>query len=170
MDAYEAIIAKRDRRDYLDKPIAEDVQRRILQAGRMAGSSSNSQPIRLIVLQDPKSDVRQKMAAAGAGTAPFVKAPLSIVVALKRGGRDFDVGRVAQNMMIAAWSEGVVSCPVGFPQETVASEVLGLPDDFWAAIGVAFGYPGTPDPNTPVRPNSRRIAMEELVHYERWPA
>src|SRR4051795_10091737 len=170
MDAYEAIIAKRDRRDYLDKPIPEEVQRRILQAGRMAGSSSNTQPIRLIVMSDPKSEVRQKMAAAGAGTAPFVKAPFSVVVALKQGSRDFDVGRVAQNMMIAAWSEGVVSCPVGFPQGEVASEVLGLPEDFWAAIGVAFGYPGTPNPNAPARPNSNRIPLEELVHHERWGA
>ena len=61
MDAYEAIIAKRDRRDYLDKPIPEDVLRRILQAGRMAGSSSNSQPFRFVVLSDPKSEVRQKI-------------------------------------------------------------------------------------------------------------
>jgi len=170
MDAYEAIIAKRDRRDYLDKPIPEDLQRRILQAGRMAGSSSNTQPIRFIVLADPKSEVLQKMAAAGAGTAPFVKAPFSIVIAAKVGSRDFDVGRAAQNMMVAAWSEGVISCPVGFPQNEVACAVLGLPDDYWAAIGVAFGYPGTPDPNAPVRPDSQRIPMEELVHHERWGA
>ena len=107
MDAYEAIIAKRDRRDYLDKPIPDDVLRRILQAGRMAGSSSNSQPFRFVVLGDPKSEVRQKIGAAGAGTAPLVKAPLSIVVVLKRGSRDFDAGRTAQNMMVAAWAEGI---------------------------------------------------------------
>jgi nitroreductase len=168
MDAYEAIIAKRDRRDYLDKPIPDDVQRRILQAGRMAGSSSNTQPLRFIVLQDPKGEVRQKLVGAGAGTGPLVKAPLGIVIALKRGSRDFDVGRAAQNMMVAAWAEGIVSCPVGMPQEEVACAALGLPDDFWPAIGVAFGYPGTPDPNAPARPNSQRIPMEELIHYERW--
>ena len=168
MDAYEAIIAKRDRRDYADTPIPEEVQRRILQAGRMAGSSSNTQPVRFIVLKDPKGEVRQKIAAAGAGTGPLVKAPFAVVVAAKRGSRDFDVGRAAQNMMVAAWSEGIHSCPVGFPQEAVASEVLGLPDDFWAAIGVAFGYPGTPDPNAPVRPNKDRLPMDEMVHYENW--
>jgi nitroreductase len=168
MDAYEAIVNKRDRRDYQDKPIPQDVLRRILQAGRMAGSSSNTQPLRFIVLQDPKGEVRQKLAGAGAGTGPLVKAPLGIVIALKRGSRDFDVGRAAQNMMVAAWAEGIVSCPVGMPQEAVASEALGLPEDFLPAIGVAFGYPGTPDPNAPLRPNSRRLPLEELVHHERW--
>ena len=37
MDAYQAIISKRDRREYEPKPIPEDVLQRILQAGRMAG-------------------------------------------------------------------------------------------------------------------------------------
>ena len=170
MDAYEAIIAKRDRRDYLDKPIPEDVQRRILQAGRMAGSSSNTQPFRFVVLRDPKGDVRQKIGPAGPGTAPLVKAPLSIVVCLQRGSRDFDVGRTAQNMMVAAWAEGIVSCPVGLREEAIASAALGLPDDYVAAIGVAFGYPAPADPNAPVRPNSQRLPMEDLVHYETWQA
>ena len=168
MDAYEAIIAKRDRRDYQDKPIPEDVLRRILQAGRMAGSSSNTQPFRFIVLRDKDHPVRQKIAPAGPGTAPLVKAPLSIVVALKRGSRDFDVGRAAQNMMVAAWAEGVVSCPIGLREEAVASAALGLPDDWVAAIGVAFGYPAPPAPDAPVRPNSKRLPLEELVHYEQW--
>src|SRR5688500_5007621 len=100
LDAYEAIIKKRDRREYDGRPIPEDVLHRILQAGRMAGSSSNTQPIRLIVMRDQAA--KDKLAPAGPGTAPLVNAPLGIVVCLKRGSRDFDVGRVAQNMMVAA--------------------------------------------------------------------
>ena len=52
MDAYKAIIGKRDRREYDGRPISHDVRHRILQAGRMAGSSSNNQLARLIVLND----------------------------------------------------------------------------------------------------------------------
>jgi nitroreductase len=168
MDAYRAIIAKRDRRDYQDKPIPDNVLQRILQAGRMAGSSSNTQPFRFIVLRDPKGEVRQKIAPAGPGTAPLVKAPLSIVVALKHGSRDFDVGRTAQNMMVAAWAEGIVSCPIGLREEKVAREALGLPEDWGAAIGVAFGYPADPPPDAPVRENRQRLPMEEMVHWEQW--
>jgi nitroreductase len=119
MDAYQAIIAKRDRRDYEDRPIPDEVLQRILQAGRMAGSSSNSQPTRLIVMRDPKS--RANIGPAGPGTAPLVKAPLGIVVVIKNGARDFDVGRVAQNMMVAAWAEGIVSCPIGLREEALAA-------------------------------------------------
>lgn len=166
MDAYQAIIAKRDRRDYEDRPIPDEVLHRILQAGRMAGSSSNSQPTRLIVMRDPKS--RVDIGPAGPGTAPLVKAPLSVVVVIKNGARDFDVGRVAQNMMVAAWAEGIVSCPIGLREEAAARSAVGLPEDWTAAIGVAFGYPAPPAPDAPVRENRERIPMEELVHWEKW--
>ncbi len=166
MDAYQAIIGKRDRRDYDGRPIPDDVLHRILQAGRMAGSSSNSQPIRLVVLRDQAQ--KQAMAPAGPGTAPLVNAPLAIVILLKQGSRDFDVGRVAQNMMVAAWADGVHSCPIGLRETAVSKAVLGLPDDFDAAIGVSFGYPAATPSGANQRPPSARMPLEELVHYDRW--
>ena len=45
MEVYEAILAKRDRRSYdLSRQVPEDIIDRLLQAGRMAGSSKNEQP------------------------------------------------------------------------------------------------------------------------------
>ncbi|HEY7467512.1 MAG TPA: nitroreductase family protein [Dehalococcoidia bacterium] len=163
MDAYEAIIGKRDRRDYDSRPIPEDVLQRILQAGRMAGSSSNSQPFRFIVMREQTS--KEKLAPAGPGTAPLVRAPLAIVVVLERGRRDFDVGRAAQNMMVAAWAEGIHSCPIGLREEAIASEALGLPETHVAAIGLAFGYPAAGATGGESRP---RLPLEELVHWEKW--
>jgi nitroreductase len=43
MDAYLAIVSKREVRDYADRPIDPDTRRRILEAGRIAGSSANRQ-------------------------------------------------------------------------------------------------------------------------------
>ena len=51
MEAYECIVSKRDTRAYLDKPLDEEELRNVLQAGRMAGSSKNTQPTRLILLR-----------------------------------------------------------------------------------------------------------------------
>src|SRR3569832_2214866 len=50
MDAFLAVASKREVRRYADRPIPEDVQRRILDAGRVAGSSKNRQPWRFVVL------------------------------------------------------------------------------------------------------------------------
>jgi nitroreductase len=163
MDAYQAIISKRDRREYDGRPIPDDVLHRILQAGRMAGSSSNTQTVRFIVMRDQAA--KDKLAPAGPGTAPLVKAPLGIVIVLEKGRRDFDVGRAAQNMMVAAWAEGIHSCPIGLREEAIASEALGLPDTHFASIGVSFGYPAaTATPGE----SRKRLPLEELVHYDRW--
>jgi nitroreductase len=163
MDAYQAIISKRDRREYESKPIAEDALQRILQAGRMAGSSSNTQTIRYIVMRDQAA--KEKLAPAGPGTAPLVNAPLAIVIVQERGRRDLDVGRAAQNMMVAAWAEGIHTCPIGLREEAVASEALGLPETHYASIGISFGYPAAATTTGESRP---RLPLDELVHHDRW--
>jgi nitroreductase len=108
---------------------------------------------------------KEKLAPAGPGTAPLVNAPLSIVIVQERGRRDFDVGRAAQNMMVAAWAEGIHTCPIGLREEEVASKALGLPDTHVAAIGISFGYPAASATPGESRP---RLPLEELVHYDRW--
>ena len=163
MDAYQAVISKRDRREYQDKPVPDDVTQRILQAGRMAGSSSNSQPVRFVVMRD-KSLV-EALAPAGRGTAPLLKSPLPVLIVLQKGARDFDVGRAAQNMMVAAWAEGIISCPVGIQDKELARKVIGHPDDFEVSIAVAFGYP---EPGSPKSRGQPRLAMDEVVHWDRW--
>ena len=163
MDAYRAVTSKRDRREYATRPIPEESLGRILQAARMAGSSSNSQPCRYIVMRD--RSVLESLAPAGRGTAPLLRAPLSIAVLLQQGARDFDVGRAVQNMMIAAWSEGIISCPVGVQDQEAARRALGTPEDYSVAICAAFGYP---EDGSPVSRGNARLSMDDIVHWDRW--
>ena len=55
MDAYRAIVDKRDQRAFVLRPIPDGALARILQAGRMAGSSKNREPNRFVVVRDPWS-------------------------------------------------------------------------------------------------------------------
>ena len=163
MDAYEAILTKRDTRDYEQRAIPDDVLRRILQAGRMAGSSRNEQPIRAIVVQDPEQ--RVALAACGSSTDHLITCPLVIVIVRADGSRAFDAGRAGQNMMIAAQAEGITSCPVGIQQDEPAREVLGLPPDQIVAMALTFGYP------TGGRAQGRgeqRIAVDDYTYWDRW--
>jgi nitroreductase len=57
------------------------------------------------------------------------------------GRRPFDVGRAAQNMMLAAWNDGVVSCPNGMPDPAATADALGLEGDLSPLIVISFGYP-----------------------------
>jgi nitroreductase len=47
-------------------------------------------------------------------------------------------------MMLAAWNEGVASCPNGMPEAAKTAEVLGLVGEERPAVVLSFGYPVTP--------------------------
>lgn len=163
MEAYEAILAKRDTRDYEDRPIPDDVLQRLLQAGRMAGSSKNAQPLRFIVIRDDA----QKRALAGCGdfTEHLPSSPLVVVIVRFADSRAFDAGRAAQNMMIAAAAAGVASCPVGIQHDDQARAVLGTPPETVVAMAITFGYPRG---GRARGRGERRLPLDELVRWERW--
>jgi nitroreductase len=165
VDAYRAIITKRDTRHFLPDPIPPDVLTRLLQAGRMAGSSKNSQPVRMVVVQDPER--RAALAACGDYAEHLKAAPLAIAVVLLPGGGPFDAGRAAQNLMVAAWASGITSCPIAMHRQECAREVLGIPADHTIATVLAMGYP---DLKHPLSQGRQRLPLDELVSWERWGA
>lgn len=163
MDAYKAIITKRDTRAYTDEPIGEEALRRILQAGRMAGSSKNRQPVRFVVVRD-KAHMAE-LAKCGDFSEPLAPATAAVAVCVGPEGLDFDGGRAAQNIMVAAWNEGIASCPVRIHHEDCGREVLGLPEGWRISMVIALGHP---DPDVPMSLNAKRRPWEEYVRWEKW--
>jgi nitroreductase len=134
MDTFLVIASKRDTRRYADRPIPADVERRILDAGRVSGSGQNRQPWRFLVV----ADAERREALAEAVYEPGNVRGAALVVAIP-GRRTFDIGRCAQNMMLAAWNEGVASCPNGIADPEGAKRALSLEDP--PPIVLTFGYP-----------------------------
>jgi nitroreductase len=163
MDAYQCIVSKRDTRAYLDGPIEEEKLEKVLQAGRMAGSSKNTQPTRLVLLRDRKR--REEVAACAKYAEHLPSAAVGIAICLPSTGSDFDAGRAAQNMMLAAWSMGIASCPCSMHDQPCVKEVLGLPEDYRVVVVLALGYP---DPAVSMHPGRKRVELEELVHEGGW--
>lgn len=163
MDARKNILSKRDSRSYSDKAITEETAQRILQAGRMAGSSKNTQPWGFIVIRD--AEQKAGIAKCGDFAQHVPNAPLVIVVVLTPGGSGFDAGRTAQNMMLAAWAEGITSCPVALHHRECAVETLGLPPDHTPAMLLAFGYPESEESR---HRGVARNMLDDIVHQERW--
>jgi nitroreductase len=148
---------------------------KILQAGRMAGSGGNRQPWRFILVTDQAS--KEKLASAGRGSDTILEAPLAVIILLQKldpdGGirvrEGFDGGRAGQNMMIAAWDQGILSCPVGLGDHDLCKEVLGYPEDYEVCLGLAFGYPkATVTAPAAARESRPRLPLAEVTHYERW--
>jgi nitroreductase len=148
MDAYLAVASKREVRRYDGRPLPEDAVRRVLEAGRVAGSSRNRQARRFVVLRD-RALVERAAAAVHVPENVLGAALVVVVVTGRKGPTSFDAGRAAQNMMLAAWNEGIGSCPNGIADSEALASVVGASEEEQIAIVLTFGYPARPvDPSS----------------------
>jgi nitroreductase len=135
VDTYLTIASKRDERAYAEAPVLEDVRERILDAGRLSGSSKNRQRWEFVLVG---GKARERLAELvyepeNVRTAAFV-------VAVVGEASGFDAGRCCQNMMLCAWEQGVVSCPNGVRDSDAAAEICG--GEVRALL--SFGYRARP--------------------------
>lgn len=143
MDAYLAIVSKREVRRYAPTPLAAEAERRILDAGRLAGSSKNRQARRFVVLRDRavvEEAAQSVFASDNIRGAAFVVA----IVAGGKGPTAFDAGRAAQNMMLAASNDGIGSCPNGVADRARMQAAVGHDDEEQVSTVLSFGHPARP--------------------------
>jgi nitroreductase len=137
MKAIETMLAVRS---YRDEPVVEEVVTRVVQAGRLTGSSMNQQAWDFVVIQD--RDTLRKLGGlaktgryiAGAQFAVAVVVPDSPVGII-------DGTRASQDMMLAAWGEGIGSNWVGNVNHDAIKNLLGIPAERMVLTVIPFGYP-----------------------------
>ena len=161
MSFYDRILKLRAIRAYSPDPLTDDDLTAILEAGRWTGSAKNRQDWAFVVVRDPAQ--KQKLAAAGSFSAPVRDAPVAVALVQERGAYEFDIGRAAQNIMLAADAVGVASCPVTLHREEKAHEVLGLGEGQRCRYAVALGYPA--GDARPARVGGRK-PLSAVVHDE----
>ena len=108
--------------------------------GRLAGSSKNRQARRFVVLTD-------RVAVAEAIWNPENALGAALLVAIVVGGKGplaLDAGRAAQNMLLAAHSEGIGSCPNGIADADAAARAVGVEEGEQVVAILSFGYPARP--------------------------
>ena len=138
-DLYDFILRLRAIRDYEPDPLSDDDLAAILEAARWTGSSKNRQDWSFIVISDP--DRLRGLAKYGSFTNPVRSSVATIVLVQEKGGNAFDIGRAAQNIMLAAKAIGVASCPITLHREDGACEFVGAPKGATVRYAVALGYP-----------------------------
>lgn len=147
MDTFLAIASRRDERRTLADPLPADVTERILDAGRLTGSSRNGQPWTFVL---PETRTRiESLARTVYVPDNVLRAGLVVAVLVEgRGPTRFDAGRAAQSMLLAAWNEGIASCPNGVADQEGARAALDARDGEEVAIVLSFGLPERPrDPS-----------------------
>jgi nitroreductase len=174
-----AIASVRVVRDFADRPIDPGDIDRILQAGRHAGSSKNLQRWTFIVCRDRARLRALAKVGPWAGHLAGAAAAIALVTPDPRGALDpsgdgaplsimWDLGRAAQNMVLAAWELGIGSVPATVYEHDLARELLGYPADQHCEYLLSFGYPADAgDLTRPPKAGGRRD-LDEIVREERW--
>lgn len=163
MRTYDFIVGLRAIRSYRDEPLSDDDLTAILEAARWTGSSKNRQDWSFVVVSEP--DQVRALAECGDFTDPVRAAAATIVLVEEPGGYEFDMGRVAQNIMLAAKAIGVASCPITLHRGDDARRVLGAPDDRRVRYAIALGYPSA---DAAPRTAGGRKPAQSLIHREHY--
>ena len=170
MEVNEAIRTKRAIRAFTDQRLPHDVIERVLNAGRRAQSSKNTQPWAFVVVED--RETLKKLSTCGQYAGHLAGAAFGVALVSAEAGNDFDLGQAAAYMQLAAWELGLGSCIASMWEPEKAKAILGVPPEMSFEIAISFGYPAA-EGDRPLKKvassglRSRR-PLAEIVHWEKW--
>ncbi|MBW2092445.1 MAG: nitroreductase family protein [Deltaproteobacteria bacterium] len=153
MDIHELIRSRRSVRRFIPKSVPLEVLKKMVDAGRLAPSGANFQPIRYLVVTDEEKRAKifstLKWAAhiRPDGDPPSGREPRAYIILLldERVGAkaiyNYDVGLAAENVLLAGLAEGVAGCLLlSFGRHEI-EELFDLPEHFKPNLVIALGYP-----------------------------
>lgn len=167
METFLAIASRRDERRYVPEPLPPATVDRLLDAGRLSGSSRNGQPWTFVI---PEGSARvERLSRAVYVPDNVTSAGLVVAIVVHGAGPVlFDAGRAAQSMLLAAWADGIAACPNGIADEALARDVLECGAGELPVIVLSFGLPERardPDSRSAEEWSARanRKALKEVV-------
>ncbi len=168
MNVSEAIRSKRATRQFADRVVPEEIIRSVIDSGRRAQSSKNTQPWHFVVVRD--RDILRRLAAVGPFAGHLAGAAFGIALVspdpASRWSIAFDLGQAAAYLQLAAWEHGIGSCIGSLYEPDKAREILGVPADLTVQVALSFGYPAEPA-SRPPRKGGRR-SLDEVAHWDKW--
>lgn len=177
MDFLQLAASRQSDRAYEHRPVEREKLERILQAACLAPSACNAQPWKFVVVDDPELARRVGKAAAGLGMNQFAKeAPVHILIVeesmnltsflgAKIKDKYFpliDIGIAAAHITLAAESEGLGSCILGWFDEKEIKKLVGIPANKRLLLDITIGYP------VKEKRKKSRKSQEKVVSYNHY--
>ena len=152
MKIYEAITNRRTIRRFKQQAIDAAILERIVDAGRLAPSGANCQPVEFVLVTEPQLCQQVFTTTSWAGrvtprrTPKPGQEPMAWVVVLLNSERGpvaakADAAAAIENMLLAALEEGIGSCWIGSVERKKVAKLLSIPGHCEIDSVVAFGYP-----------------------------
>jgi nitroreductase len=170
MDALETIHTRRSIRKYEDKPVPDELVRKLLAAAMSAPSACNQQAWQFVVITD--RELLAEVPKINPHAAMAKDAPLAILVCGDLGLEKMpgywvvDCAAAVENLLLAAHALGLGAVWTGvYPRKERMDglrELLDLPQTIAPHALVPVGYPAES------LPREDRY-QEERVHRDRWP-
>lgn len=169
MQTWDAITSRRNVRSFADRPVSAEHLDRILEAGRRAPSSRNTQPWDFVLVTDRGQLEELATVWVGAGHLATSAATIALITSddpehARRA--QFDLGQATMSIMLAAADLGIGSCHSGVGDQHLAGRLLGLPADRTCSFLISLGYPAG-RPLAPIK-NPDRRPFSEVVHRGTW--
>lgn len=158
MTIKELINQRQSVRKYTDKPVERQKIDQLIEAVHLSPSACNSQPWRLIIVDEP--ELKNKVAAATfSATVAFNKftreAPVIAVLVIEKatliaqiGGSIknqeypmYDIGIAAAHFCLQATELGLGTCMIGWFDETKIKQLLKIPPKRKVGLLITLGYP-----------------------------
>jgi nitroreductase len=170
MNVSEAIRTKRAVRQFQPNVLPQETMQTIVNAGRRAQSSKNTQPWRFIVITDRA--LLEKVSKLGQYAGHLAGAAMGVMILTpdpdSRFSVMFDAGQAASYMQLAAWELGVGSCLATIYEPEKARKLLCFPGEWHLRIALSFGYPAEEEMLTRPPKLGGRAGFAEVVHWNTW--
>ncbi len=152
MSLYDVIVSRRTVRQFRPEPVPRTMLERLVNTGRLAPSAANRQPLEFVVVDDREVNnllfpcLKWAAYIAPRGNPRPGQEPTAyIVVLVNTAVRDtmyeWDSGAAVENMMLAAWEEGVGTCWLISVDKEKIRDILEVPNSFRVDSVIALGYP-----------------------------
>jgi len=180
MNFIDLVRRRESARRYADRPVEREKIELCLEAARLAPSTSNSQPWRFIVVDEPalKSTVAAETVAPFRAFNTFTdQAPVLVAVLKDRANIEaktgkvlrrfdyalIDIGIATEHFCLQAAELGLGTCILGWFDEKAMKKLLHVPLRRRIYLMIALGYPG----ENQVRPK-RRKGLDQIRSYNHY--
>ena len=148
MEIYEAIKGRRSVRRYRKEPVSEEILLKIIDAGRFAPSAGNKQPWEFVMVNEKRlveKIFENVVWLPAVGTPPAGRRPTAYIVVLGnpeiREHYQADLSAAIQNILLAAYAEGLGSCWIGSVNRGNIYRLLKIPHSLDIFSLISLGYP-----------------------------
>ncbi len=146
---YKKITSRRTVRKYLQTAVSEKVLLKCVDAARLSPSGGNLQPLRYVIVNEPKllkqvfNTLSWAVYLPDYGPTEEEMPRAHIVLLLDKNGRTpiHDASIASMNISMVAYDEGSGSCILASVDREKLREVLNVPEGLAIVLVVALGYP-----------------------------